>query len=39
MDCERSSANCIAIDRSGNTVGVGCDDGLIRLFNVNTGER
>lgn len=39
MDCDRSSANCISIDRSGRTVGVGCDDGLVKLFSMNTGER
>lgn len=37
FDCDRSSANCLGIDRSGTIIGVGCDDGLIRLFNSNTG--
>lgn len=37
FDCDRSSAHCISIDRSGNIIGVGCDDGLIRLFNSTTG--
>lgn len=37
FDCDKFSANCISVDRSGNTIGVGCDDGLIRLFNDTTG--
>jgi hypothetical protein len=35
--CEKRAANCISIDRSGNILGVGADDGLIFLFNDATG--
>lgn len=37
FSCEKRSAYCLSVDRSGNMIGVGANDGLIYLFNDSTG--
>lgn len=31
-------ANCVALDSSGSVVALGANDGLIRVFDVETGK-
>jgi len=36
-ECDRKSANAISIDRTGTFFAVGCDGGLIHIFNDTIG--
>lgn len=37
-DCDKKSANALSIDRTGTFIAVGCDSGLINIFNDVIGE-
>jgi len=39
MDSGPYSANSLAFDKSGQVIAVACDDGIIRLFNHENGDK
>ena len=38
IDVGNYSINTCEYDRTGNSIAVGCDDGLIKIFNESTGK-